>query len=153
LGSGAEDIEHSMRLVSAIHSSNVKFAQGYNEPLAHRMYASADFLLMPSRIEPCGLNQMYAMHYGTLPIVNNTGGLHDTVFDITESTPRGIKMNRATTGELLHAMSRAYALFQHHRELMQQVQNELVKINFSWTHAIKAYTQLYSTLTKPHSVV
>lgn len=153
LGSGANDIEHGLRMVSAIQSRHVKFAQGYNEPLAHRMYASADFLLMPSRVEPCGLNQMYAMHYGTIPIVNNTGGLHDTVFDLTESTPRGIKMHKATTGELFHAMQRANDLYQNHPEMMQAIQKELVKINFSWKHAIKSYTQLYSMLTKPQSVV
>jgi starch synthase len=147
LGSGAGDIEYALRMLSTIHASRVRFAQGYNEPLAHRMYASADFLLMPSRIEPCGLNQMYAMHYGTLPIVNNTGGLHDTVFDLTESTPRGIKLNKASINELYGAMLRAHDLFDQ-QVMFQEIRKEIIKIDFSWTKAVQSYVQLYQSITK-----
>ncbi len=147
LGSGSNDIEYALRMVSTVHASRVRFAQGYNEPQAHRMYASADFLLMPSRIEPCGLNQMYAMHYGTVPIVNNTGGLHDTVFDLTESTPRGFKLNKATVNELYGAMLRANDFYDH-KEMFEAIRNEIVKIDFSWTKAVQAYVQLYHSITK-----
>ncbi len=147
LGSGASDIEYALRRLATIHSDKVYFIQGYNEPLAHRLYASADFLLMPSRIEPCGLNQMYAMHYGTIPIVNNTGGLHDTVYDITESMPRGIKMNKVNANELLNAMSRALSLYRH-EPVMNSIRQEIIKIDFSWTNTVKPYIQLYSTLFK-----
>lgn len=85
LGSGDPDIEHQLSNMNNDFKGNYNSVIGYDETLSHMMYAGADFLLMPSRVEPCGLNQMYAMKYGTIPIVRNTGGLKDTVTDIGDN--------------------------------------------------------------------
>jgi starch synthase len=152
LGSGSADIEQVLRLCSVKHSANVKYAQGYNEPLSHRMYASADFLIMPSRIEPCGLNQLYAMHYGTIPIVNDIGGLRDSVTDLTDASPRGIKIKNATVDELYNGLKRAVSLFQN-PELLDSISIENMQIDFSWNEAIKPYLAIYEYLTKSKTMI
>ena len=82
LGSGEPHVEWQLKQLAQSFPANYNVMIGYNEALSHRMYAGADFLLMPSRVEPCGLNQMYAMQYGTVPMVRSTGGLKDTVTDM-----------------------------------------------------------------------
>jgi starch synthase len=82
LGSGDPAVEGQLENVKKQLTGYVNTHIGYSESLSHLMYAGADFLLMPSRVEPCGLNQMYALRYGTAPIVRSTGGLKDTVVDI-----------------------------------------------------------------------
>ena len=84
LGSGDKKVEDHLTYLAEGFSGFYNSKIGYNEKLAHQMYAGADFLLMPSRVEPCGLNQMYALRYGTIPIVRSTGGLKDTVIDFGE---------------------------------------------------------------------
>ena len=86
LGSGISSTEYHLSIASQVFRSNCVFEKGYNESLAHLMYAGADYLLMPSRVEPCGLNQMYSMRYATIPIVSKVGGLGDTVNDIGITT-------------------------------------------------------------------
>ncbi|OYW69441.1 MAG: hypothetical protein B7Z25_05825, partial [Aerococcus viridans] len=81
LGSGEPQVEQSLEHIKSQFKGYVNTYIGYSEPLSHLMYAGADFLLMPSRVEPCGLNQMYALRYGTVPLVRSTGGLKDTVTD------------------------------------------------------------------------
>jgi len=81
LGSGDKEVESGIASLKKIAKADFNEYIGYNENLSHLMYAAADFLLMPSRVEPCGLNQLYAMKYGTIPVVRRTGGLKDTVVD------------------------------------------------------------------------
>ena len=90
LGSGESSVEHQLQNLRSHLLGYYNSQIGYNEKLSHQMYAGADFLLMPSRVEPCGLNQMYAMRYGTIPMVRNTGGLKDTVKDFGEEGGYGI---------------------------------------------------------------
>src|SRR5690606_358697 len=82
LGSGEPRIEQELKLLYRENKKQFGLFTGYDEKLSHRIYAGADFLIMPSRVEPCGLNQLYALKYGTLPAVHNTGGLKDTVIDL-----------------------------------------------------------------------
>src|SRR5690606_37396632 len=96
LGAGEPRLESAFRQLNQQYPGRFSAALEYNEGLAHQIYAGSDFLFMPSRVEPCGLNQMYAMRYGTIPIVRSVGGLKDTVPDIGEpnNVGRGIRFNQ-----------------------------------------------------------
>ncbi len=143
LGSGDFYLEEALKHTTEKHHSNVEFVRAYNEPLSHRMYASADFLLMPSRIEPCGLNQLYAMRYGTVPMVRRTGGLQDTVIDIGDEGGYGICFNHAEVGEILHAIDRALYVYQD-ADAMHHSRNNMMKINHSWQQTVQEYSDLYN---------
>ncbi len=118
---------------------------GYNEALSHLMYAGADFLLMPSRVEPCGLNQMYAMRYGTIPMVRNTGGLKDTVKDFAAPDGYGLVFDNATVGDVSHTVWRAVQLYQN-KERFQQCREVMMQLDFSWEKSIQQYITLYQSL-------
>ncbi len=117
----------------------------YNEGLAHQLYAGSDFLLMPSRVEPCGLNQMYAMRYGTLPIVRKTGGLKDTVSDIGEpdGSGRGIQFTNFTLDDGYLAIYRAADLYHNQHDLFQSIQYKNMQVDFSWERSARQYIQIY----------
>ena len=118
---------------------------GYNETLSHKMYAGADFLLMPSRVEPCGLNQLYALRYGTIPVVRNTGGLKDTVKDYGEPDGYGITLNNADVGDITHAIYRSVQLYQN-SEKMMEICKTIMELDFSWDKSAEDYINLYSSL-------
>jgi len=110
------------------------------------MYAGADFLLMPSRVEPCGLNQLYALRYGTIPIVHNIGGLKDTVIDISNNG-FGFVHHEASIKEICNAISRAAYFYKNQTEF-KKIRTLIMKIDHSWCSSAKAYINLYKTLTK-----
>ncbi len=114
----------------------------YNEGLAHQLYAGADFLMMPSLVEPCGLNQMYAMRYGTVPIVRAVGGLRDTVPDIGKDDGAGICFDYYSVDEIHHALIRAESLANETKTLMN-LQKRNTKVDFSWEQSAKAYGAIY----------
>jgi starch synthase len=118
---------------------------GYNEALSHILYAGSDCLLMPSRIEPCGLNQLYALQYGTIPIVNSVGGLKDTVTDYRENNGFGICLNECTVEEIKKAILAAIAIYED-KELLKKIKNQIMKIDHSWLVSAKKYEQLYQKL-------
>jgi starch synthase len=118
---------------------------GYNEKLSHQMYAGADFLLMPSRVEPCGLNQMYAMRYGTVPVVRRTGGLRDTVIDIGEPGGYGICFNEASVGDITQAIYRAVNLYEN-TEKFGAIRRQLMELDFSWDNSAQQYLDVYKSL-------
>ena len=109
------------------------------------MYAGADFLLMPSRVEPCGLNQLYAMRYGTVPVVRLTGGLKDTVVDIGDHNGYGITHLDASVGDITHAVYRSISLYENTAEL-HRVRQRMMKLDFSWNRSAQSYIDLYKTL-------
>lgn len=117
----------------------------YNESLAHQLYAGSDFLLMPSRVEPCGLNQMYAMRYGTLPIVRKIGGLKDTVPDIGEpdDSGRGIQFTNFTIEDSLLAVYRAADLYFNQHASFENIQQRIMQIDFSWERSAGEYIRIY----------
>ena len=90
---------------------------GYDEKVGHEAYASADFLLMPSRVEPCGLNQLYALRYGTIPMVRDTGGLHDTVVDMGDAGGFGIKFLHATEADIVYSIERAITVYKDKKQM------------------------------------
>jgi starch synthase len=126
---------------------------GFDAALAHRIEAGADAFLMPSRFEPCGMNQMYSQRYGTLPIVRRTGGLADTVVDCT---PQGVADGSATgfvfdepSVEALHAAcERAARVFRHDPAVWRKVQVAAMARDFSWTASASRYEELYGALTQ-----
>lgn len=145
LGSGNQEIEHKLWDVHHRFIGNFGFESGYNEALSHIIYAGADYLLMPSRVEPCGLNQMYAMRYGTIPIVRKTGGLNDTVPDIEENDGRGFQFNDADVNGACWAIHKALD-FENDTKNSRKLRRKIMKIDFSWTKSAQKYLDLYKNL-------
>ncbi len=146
LGSGDPNVEGQLESVKHQLSNHVSTYIGYSEPLSHLMYAGADFLLMPSRVEPCGLNQMYALRYGTVPIVRSTGGLIDTVTDFGEWQGFGIRFEQATVWDITYSVGRAIDLYQHKKEQFDWMRKFMMDIDHSWESSAGEYISLYQSL-------
>lgn len=144
LGSGDPSVEHQLDQLKYQYPDYYNNYIGYNERLAHIVYAAADFLVMPSRVEPCGLNQMYALRYGTVPIVNKVGGLKDTVQDFDDEG-FGILHDGATVHEGSFAIHRAIN-FYNDTDRFKKNRNLIMKIDHSWDASAQAYIDLYNSL-------
>ena len=144
LGSGEPNVERELAELNNQFAGYYNARIAYNEALSHRMYAGADFLLMPSRVEPCGLNQLYAMRYGTMPVVRSTGGLKDTVVDIGDDG-YGIRFNNATVSDLVYSINRCVDLFRQ-EELFHKKREQMMALDFSWERSAKEYIALYESL-------
>jgi starch synthase len=145
LGSGEPWLENALASIAARRPDRCKVWIGYDEALAHRLYGGADMLLMPSIYEPCGLNQMYAMRYGTVPIVRLTGGLADTVtpFDGTnEATATGFGFASTDPQDLYLATWLAMLNFKD-AKLWRTLQRNGMSIDFSWDRSARAYDEIY----------
>lgn len=140
LGSGNAYIEQQLKELDSVYS-NFATDIGYKEHLSHKIYASADFLLMPSRVEPCGLNQMYAMRYGTVPVVSYTGGLRDTVKDITTGGS-GLNFTYPGVDDIIHAMSRGVNIYKNKAQMDELVLSNM-KFDFAWEKSAEKYLTLY----------
>ncbi len=123
----------------------VDVALEYNEGLAHQLYAGSDFIMMPSRVEPCGLNQLYAMRYGAVPIVRKVGGLADTVPDIGGPDGRGISFTHFSKEDAALALFRAADFYQDQKSF-KALQKKIMSIDFSWEKSAKAYEGIYSEI-------
>ncbi|MGR9086467.1 MAG: glycogen synthase GlgA [Gammaproteobacteria bacterium] len=150
LGSGDKGYEKKLSNFTHLYPDRIAIHIGYDEPLAHLIEAGADIFLMPSRFEPCGLNQMYSQRYGTIPIVRKTGGLADTVTDslphtLADSTATGVVFNDASSDCLLEALKRALILYQN-PDAWKQMQLNGMKKDFSWQQSAKLYLDLYRNL-------
>ena len=144
LGSGDKLIEKELEdLQKSLKDYAISI--GYNEQLSHQIYASADFILMPSRVEPCGLNQLYSLKYGTIPIVRSTGGLKDTIIDIDRAGGYGIKFDDLELDQTLNAIERAIILYQDEKKL-NIIRKKMMALDFSWDQSAKQYLQLYSKI-------
>lgn len=144
LGSGETDTELELTNLRVIAEGDYATYIGYNESLSHLMYAGADFLLMPSRVEPCGLNQLYAMRYGTIPLVRRTGGLIDTVVDMGDPGGYGITFNHAAVGDVTQAVYRAIELYGQ-KTTFNSLREKIVRLDFSWEKSAKEYQSLYKS--------
>jgi starch synthase len=145
LGSGEPEVEWRLSNLTAQFPNNYNAVIGYNEKLSHQMYAGADFLLMPSRVEPCGLNQMYAMRYGTVPMVRITGGLRDTVIDMGDEGGYGIRFIHASVGDIVHAITRAVNVYQDQNS-MEVMRTRMMQIDNSWDNSAQRYIDVYKSL-------
>ncbi|MDE3100319.1 MAG: glycogen synthase GlgA [Verrucomicrobiota bacterium] len=146
LGAGENAFEHGYRALSARFPGKAAIRFGYNEALAHRIEAGCDFYIMPSRFEPSGLNQMYSLRYGAIPIVRATGGLDDSVVDLTEDGRRanGIKFYDYSPRPLAKAIRKALALYEC-PGLLAQYRRNAMKADFSWNRTIREYLEVYET--------
>lgn len=149
LGTGERDVENMISSSAAGFPEHVAVRFIYNERLAHLIEAGADFFLMPSRYEPCGLNQMYSLRYGTIPIVHAVGGLQDTVIDVDDDPERGtgLKFSPFENQAFLDAVWRACQLFVD-VDRMHQVRARGMKQDFSWSRSAGAYASLFKSLVQ-----
>ncbi len=150
LGSGEREIEDAFRTLAERRPGQVAATIGYSEPLAHRIEAGADCFLMPSRFEPCGLNQMYSLAYGTPPLVRATGGLADTVVDcspagLADGSANGFVCQDATAGAVLGAIRRAAQLWQD-KAAWRRLQRNGMTRDFRWAGPARRYLDLYEQL-------
>ena len=151
LGSGERRCEEFFAGLAATHPRRVAFRQGHDEELAHWIEAGCDAFLMPSRYEPCGLNQMYSLRYGTVPIVRRTGGLADSVqhYDAGTGEGTGIVFNDADAGAVRWALAQACSLYADGRAWSRLVANGMAE-DFSWDRQFERYLELYAgALRKP----
>ncbi|AOW21415.1 glycogen synthase [Urechidicola croceus] len=144
LGSGHGDTENQLIELKSQFKGSYNAFIGYDEKLSHIIYAGADFLLMPSRVEPCGLNQMYALRYGTIPIVRSIGGLKDTVIDI-DNNGFGICHNEVTIEEITKAIKRGADLYKNNTKF-KKIRKQIMSIDHSWNASAQEYLNLYNSL-------
>ena len=145
LGSGNNDVEQQLEALKKDYVGNYNAFIGYDEKLSHNIYAGADFLLMPSRVEPCGLNQMYALRYGTIPIVRSIGGLKDTVIDISNDDGYGICHDNVQVSEIIEAIGRGVKLYKTKLKY-KKIRKQIMSIDHSWNASAKAYINLYNSI-------
>jgi len=150
LGSGDRDLEQAFVAVGDRYRGRVGVTIGYDESLAHLIYAGSDVVLVPSRFEPCGLTQLYALRYGALPLVRRVGGLVDTVVDATatnlaEGVATGFAFDDDSAPALMSAITRATTLFRE-REIWRRMVRRAMTRDFSWTVAARQYTAVYRAL-------
>ncbi len=148
LGSGQEMYQQKCQEWQAAWPDRFAVYLGFNNELAHKIEAGSDLFLMPSRFEPCGLNQMYSLKYGTVPIVHAVGGLDDTIEDAGRDPARsgnGFKFNAYTSAMLLQTIQRALAVYAK-PDLWRKVQLRGMTADYSWNTSARAYIKLYESL-------
>ena len=148
LGSGDPHVEWQLDSMKSQFNGYFNTYIGFNEQLSHMMYAGADFLLMPSRVEPCGLNQMYALRYGTVPMVRSVGGLKDTVTDFGDFEGYGIRFNHASVWDITHSIGRAVDLYYNNKDLYHWMRGHMMQLDHSWDISAKQYIQLYESMKR-----
>jgi starch synthase len=152
LGSGDPTLEHGFNQLATAHPGRVSVTIGYNEPLSHQIMAGSDIFLMPSRYEPCGLNQLYGLAYGTPPVVRRTGGLADSVHNIDPHAPNlgkasGFTFEKANEADFLVATRRAIAAF-HDKRTWNRIQQNGMKQDLGWIPGARKYLAIYRNLLK-----
>ena len=144
LGSGSPQFEKAYQTLAKRFPTKAAVRIGFDQAFSHHIEAGCDFFLMPSRFEPCGLNQMYSQIYGTIPIVRRTGGLDDTVVDISENKRKatGIKFGEYSSRAVAKAIRKALTLYRN-PNLLTQYRRHTMKQNFSWGQTCEQFVNLY----------
>ncbi len=151
LGTGESHLEQRLRELAGQFPQTVATTIGFSEPLAHRIEAGADIFAMPSSYEPCGLNQLYSLRYGTVPVVRKTGGLADTVVDANDEslaagTATGFQFQDRSTGALATALRRACDMFNNDRATWERLIRTGMAQDFSWKNSARQYVELYERI-------
>lgn len=144
LGAGDRNYSERFKQAARRFPGSIYYDFRYNDPMAHKIYAGSDMFLMPSRFEPCGLSQMIAMHYGTIPVVHNVGGLKDTVedFDTVTNIGNGFKFTGLVPQKIFGALQKGMRVYRE-KDAWSKVRENAVKQDFSWTRSAEAYLNLY----------
>lgn len=145
IGSGNQELSDGLNKMKEDTKGLFNCYIGYNEQLARKAYAASDFLVMPSRFEPSGLNQFYAFRYGTVPIVRTVGGLLNSVTDINDEGGNGIRFINISSDDLLHAFGRAQELYNNKKKFLI-IKRFIMKQDFSWNKSAKKYINLYKSV-------
>ena len=152
LGSGDPDLQQQFRREAEANPASLGVVIGYDEALAHLIQAGSDALVVPSRFEPCGLTQLCALRYGTVPIVSRVGGLEDTVSDPGDSlAPTGFKFAPVTAENLAWSIQRAHDVYRD-RPVWQKMQTNGMNTDVSWHQPAKRYAELYREIAEIRSV-
>ncbi len=153
LGKGRKDLQEKLEQISIKHKNKFKLFIEFNNPLGHKIYAAADFFLMPSNSEPCGLSQMIAMRYATIPIVYKTGGLADTVeqFDVLTNKGCGFVFEQYTVEQFYNKILQSIEVF-NNKEIFKILRINCMKKNFSWDVSAKKYVEIYENLLKQNII-
>ncbi len=149
LGSGNTDTEQRLEGLKERYKGSYNAHIGYDEKLSHILYSGVDFLLMPSRVEPCGLNQMYALRYGLIPIVRRIGGLKDTIIDIGDDG-FGICHDQVSVYDVVHSIERGLTLYTNQKEF-KRIQQYIMSLDYSWEKSAQQYLNEYESLTQTHT--
>ncbi len=149
LGTGDSHYESMFKVAAYRYPDKVSANIFFDDALAHKIYAGADIFLMPSQFEPCGIGQLIALRYGTLPVVRETGGLKDTVQSYNEETGEGngFTFTNYNAHDMLYTINRALTLYSK-RELWEPIVKSAMKTDYSWRQSAKQYVQLYQTLAQ-----
>jgi starch synthase len=144
LGTGSPEFERSFEALGRRFPSNAAVKIQFENALSHRIEAACDFFLMPSQFEPCGLNQMYSLEYGTIPIVRKTGGLDDSVVDVREDSEKanGIKFSEYSAAALSKAIRKGLALYAESNALAHFRRNAM-SADFSWERTTTEFLKVY----------
>jgi starch synthase len=150
LGGGDTKLEAAWRKLAAAHPGRIAVNIGYNEGLAHRIEAGADIFLMPSRFEPCGLNQMYSQRYGTPPVVHKVGGLADTVThasleNLANGKATGFVLDQLDKDALIETVSRALILYRHKLAWLKLMKNCMTR-DYGWKQSAQQYLGVYQKI-------
>lgn len=148
LGTGESWTQNQFRQMAYEYHGRVNAVIDYNEALAHQIYAGSDFLIMPSRVEPCGLNQLYAMRYGTIPIVRSIGGLKDTVPDIASpgGVGRGIRFDQFSLNDIGYAIHRGASMWHNEPGIVAGLRERIMAVDSSWEGTVGKYFSVYARI-------
>ncbi|MBM7649734.1 starch synthase [Bacillus ectoiniformans] len=148
LGTGEQEFEWFFKEMEWKYPQSVRTIIGFDEDLAKQIYAGSDLFLMPSRFEPCGLGQLIAMRYGTLPVVRETGGLNDTVHSYNEETGQGngFSFSNFNAHDMLHTIERARRIFKE-KDVFESLVKQAMEKDYSWAQSARKYNELYSDLS------
>ncbi|MFT5801978.1 MAG: starch synthase, partial [Nonlabens sp.] len=145
LGTGEPKLEAAFREMKQRYAPYFDARLEYNEKIAHQLYAGSDFLLMPSRVEPCGLNQLYALRYGTIPMVRNIGGLKDSISDIGFENGYGITFDHYSVSSAFSSLARAAQLYAD-QKTFDLIRKRTIALDFSWEKSAKEYMEIYESM-------
>lgn len=150
LGTGDSEYENAMKKTAMRYPGRMSAELKFDAKLANMIYAGADIFLMPSKSEPCGLSQMVAMRYGTIPVIRETGGLKDTVpaFDPTDGSGRGFTFVDYNAHEMLYAVKRCVDLYRNDKKVFERLARKDMKTDFSWKASVKKYLKVYKKPSK-----